>query len=49
MDFYGGWKGSFGDFGVDVGTIYYAYPGGTKFHGVVGLPGHQQLGGLPRR
>ena len=27
MDFYGGWKKSFGDFGVDVGVIYYAYPG----------------------
>jgi uncharacterized protein (TIGR02001 family) len=34
MDFYGGWKGTFGDFGVDVGTIYYAYPGGTKLLGV---------------
>ena len=31
MDFYGGWKWAFGDFGLDVGTIYYAYPGGTKF------------------
>lgn len=31
MDFYGGWKGSWGDWGLDVGTIYYAYPGGTKF------------------
>ncbi len=27
MDFYGGWKGAFGDFGVDVGAIYYYYPG----------------------
>jgi uncharacterized protein (TIGR02001 family) len=27
MDFYGGWKGTFGDFGVDVGAIYYWYPG----------------------
>ncbi len=27
MDFYGGWKGSFGDFGVDVGALYYYYPG----------------------
>jgi len=25
MDFYGGWKKSFGDFGLDVGSIYY-YP-----------------------
>lgn len=27
MDFYGGYKATFGDFGVDVGTIYYYYPG----------------------
>jgi uncharacterized protein (TIGR02001 family) len=27
MDFYGGWKGSFGDFGIDVGALYYYYPG----------------------
>jgi len=34
MDFYGGWKHSWGDFGLDLGTIYYAYPGGTKLAGV---------------
>jgi len=33
MDFYGGWKHSWDDFGLDVGTIYYAYPGGTKLQG----------------
>ncbi len=27
MDFYGGYKASFGDFGLDVGAIYYYYPG----------------------
>lgn len=27
MDFYGGYKASFGDFGVDVGGILYYYPG----------------------
>ncbi|HEX6734115.1 MAG TPA: TorF family putative porin [Azonexus sp.] len=27
MDFYGGWRGTFDDFGVDVGAIYYYYPG----------------------
>ncbi|TAK44717.1 MAG: hypothetical protein EPO27_11900 [Betaproteobacteria bacterium] len=27
MDFYGGWKKAFGDFGLDVGFIYYYYPG----------------------
>lgn len=30
MDFYGGWKGTFGDFGVDVGAIYYYYPGSNN-------------------
>src|SRR5687767_9311105 len=27
MDLYGGWKRRFGDFGVDLGAIYYFYPG----------------------
>lgn len=27
MDFYGGWKNSWGDLGLDVGAIYYYYPG----------------------
>ena len=27
MDFYGGYKTAFGDFGLDVGGIYYYYPG----------------------
>jgi uncharacterized protein (TIGR02001 family) len=27
MDFYGGWKKSWGDWGLDVGGIYYYYPG----------------------
>jgi uncharacterized protein (TIGR02001 family) len=26
MDFYAGWKKSFGDIGIDIGTIYYYYP-----------------------
>jgi Bacterial protein of unknown function (Gcw_chp) len=26
MDFYGGWKTTFGDIGLDIGTIYYYYP-----------------------
>jgi uncharacterized protein (TIGR02001 family) len=29
MDFYGGWKQTFGDFGIDVGGLYYYYPGST--------------------
>jgi uncharacterized protein (TIGR02001 family) len=27
MDFYGGWKHAWGDWGLDVGAIYYYYPG----------------------
>jgi uncharacterized protein (TIGR02001 family) len=27
MDFYGGYKKTFGDFGIDVGAYYYVYPG----------------------
>jgi len=27
MDFYGGWKKTWGDWGIDVGAIYYYYPG----------------------
>lgn len=27
MDFYGGYKATFGEFGLDVGVIYYYYPG----------------------
>jgi uncharacterized protein (TIGR02001 family) len=30
MDFYGGWKKTWGDLGLDVGGIYYYYPG-SKF------------------
>jgi uncharacterized protein (TIGR02001 family) len=31
MDFYGGYKTSFGDFGIDIGLIYYYYPGTGKY------------------
>jgi uncharacterized protein (TIGR02001 family) len=27
MDFYGGYKATFGDFGLDLGALYYYYPG----------------------
>ena len=30
MDLYGGYKTTFGDFGLDVGVIYYYYPGTNK-------------------
>ena len=30
MDFYGGWKNTFGDYGLDLGALYYYYPGSMK-------------------
>jgi uncharacterized protein (TIGR02001 family) len=38
MDFYGGWKKAFGDFGLDVGFIYYFYPGTDSPGSGVGAP-----------
>jgi uncharacterized protein (TIGR02001 family) len=35
MDFYGGWKKSFGDIGIDIGGIYYYYPN-AEFDGGAG-------------
>jgi len=32
MDFYGGWKTSFEGFGLDVGVIYYYYPGTGEYN-----------------
>jgi uncharacterized protein (TIGR02001 family) len=31
MDFYGGYKTTFGDFGLDVGGLYYYYPGTGEY------------------
>jgi uncharacterized protein (TIGR02001 family) len=38
MDFYGGYKFSAGDFGFDVGAIYYYYPGSDSAVGKLGSP-----------
>jgi len=38
MDFYGGYKTTFGDFGVDVGALYYYYPGSDSASGRTGAP-----------
>lgn len=32
MDFYGGWKTSFDGFGLDIGAIYYYYPGTGEYN-----------------
>jgi len=35
MDFYGGYKQAIGDFGIDVGGLYYYYPGSTYLNKTV--------------
>src|SRR6185436_2393329 len=44
MDFYGGWKKSFGDIGLDVGFIYYYYPGTDSPGSGVGAPFNNRTG-----
>jgi uncharacterized protein (TIGR02001 family) len=46
MDFYGGWKKAFGDFGLDVGAIYYFYPGTDSGPGLVGAPFNNRTGAI---
>jgi uncharacterized protein (TIGR02001 family) len=45
MDFYGGWKKAFGDFGLDVGFIYYYYPGTDSGAGIPFSPANNRPGG----
>lgn len=45
MDFYGGFKGSFGDVGYDIGAIYYYYPG-SGARGTVKIDNTEIYGGL---
>ena len=33
MDFYGGWKNTWGDYGLDLGLLYYYYPGSNAAGG----------------
>jgi uncharacterized protein (TIGR02001 family) len=44
MDFYGGYKHAFGDFGLDVGAIYYYYPGTDSAPGLIGAPFNNRSG-----
>jgi len=44
MDFYGGWKHSWGDFGLDVGAIYYYYPGTSAGTGIAFSPANNRTG-----
>ena len=43
MDFYGGWKKTWGDWGLDVGGIYYYYPG-TNANATLGFITNPQTG-----
>ena len=38
MDLYGGWKNTWGDWGLDVGDIYYYYPGTNAGPAILGSP-----------
>jgi len=44
MDFYGGYKHAFGDFGIDVGAYYYYYPGTDSAAGRIGAPVNNRTG-----
>nr|MBL8411271.1 hypothetical protein [Dechloromonas sp.] len=44
MDFYGGYKMAFGDFGIDVGGIYYYYPGSDDLSGSTVKNGELYIG-----
>jgi len=44
MDFYGGWKKTFGDFGLDIGAIYYYYPGTDAGPGIPFSPFNNRTG-----
>jgi uncharacterized protein (TIGR02001 family) len=46
MDFYGGWKKAFGDLGLDLGAIYYYYPGTDSGPGLVGAPANNRTGSV---
>jgi uncharacterized protein (TIGR02001 family) len=46
MDFYGGYKHAFGDFGIDVGAYYYYYPGSDSAAGRIGAPANNRNGNV---
>jgi uncharacterized protein (TIGR02001 family) len=46
MDFYGGYKAAFGDLGVDIGAIYYYYPGTNSGVGIPFSPTNNRTGAV---
>jgi len=45
MDFYGGWKKTWGDWGIDIGSIYYYYPGSNAGPNILNSPANNKPGG----
>ncbi|HEY8068497.1 MAG TPA: TorF family putative porin [Burkholderiales bacterium] len=46
MDFYGGWKNTWGDWGLDVGDIYYYYPGTHASATIPDSPANNRTGNI---
>ena len=45
MDFYGGWKKTWGDWGIDLGALYYYYPGTNAGLTIPNSPTNNRPGG----
>ena len=45
MDFYGGWRKTWGDWGIDLGALYYYYPGTNAGPNTLGSPANNRPGG----
>ena len=45
MDFYGGWKNTWGDWGLDLGALYYYYPGTNAGPTIAFSPANNRPGG----
>ena len=46
MDFYGGWKNTWGDWGLDLGAIYYYYPGTNASATILFSPANNRTGAI---
>jgi uncharacterized protein (TIGR02001 family) len=44
MDFYGGWKKTWGDWGIDLGALYYYYPGTNAGPTILASPVNNKTG-----
>jgi uncharacterized protein (TIGR02001 family) len=48
MDFYGGWRKTWGDWGIDLGALYYYYPGTNAGPFIPNSPTNNRPGGTTR-